>query len=214
MRCAPGRGPDPGQALGEIGRPVRHRPPGEQFIEKGGDHRHPLRRGDGILALAEEGFSLRETATLLGLSHQRVDQILGSHCERKQSNVLVLCEGPSDAAWLRQAMPSAERGDFAPVFVVVGGSLDSWVVAAGGREDKQARNHFWALLQEVASRASGDRNRTDPKVSSRASDWSPQDSRRSRQEAAVAARGKAGRTTKRLPSISSNRSPQSWVLNA
>jgi hypothetical protein len=142
-------------------------------------------------ALAEEGFSLRETATLLGLSHQRVDQILGSHSERKQSNVLVLCEGPSDAAWLRQAMPSAERGDFAPVFVVVGGSLDSWVVAAGDREDEQARNHFWALLQKAASRASGDRNRTDPKVSSRASDWSPQDSRRSRQEAAVAARGKA-----------------------
>lgn len=29
-------------------------------------------------ALAEGGYSLRETATLLGLSHQRVDQILGS----------------------------------------------------------------------------------------------------------------------------------------
>lgn len=90
-------------------------------------------------------------------------------------------------------MPSAERGDFAPVFVVVGGSLDSWVVAAGDREDKQARNHFWALLQEVASRASGDRNRTDPKVSSRASDWSPQDSRRSRPDHPHRCRSRAGR---------------------
>jgi hypothetical protein len=37
-------------------------------------------------ALAERGYSLRETATLLGLSHQRVDQILGSNIDREGPN--------------------------------------------------------------------------------------------------------------------------------
>jgi hypothetical protein len=42
-----------------------------------------------VRQLADRGYSLRETATLLGLSYQRVDQILGSHADLRHSDVLV-----------------------------------------------------------------------------------------------------------------------------
>jgi hypothetical protein len=113
-------------------------------------------------ALAEEGYSLRETATLLGLSHQRVDQILGSHSDRKQSNILVFCEGPTDAAWLRQTLPVAERDDLAALFIVVGGSLGSQGIPHGDQVHAQLTNRFRALLREAASFRSGeDHHSTD-----------------------------------------------------
>lgn len=98
-------------------------------------------------ALADEGYSLREAATLLGLSHQRVDQILGSHSDRKQSNVMVICEGPSDAAWLRQAAGE----DFAAIVVVAAGSVGSWLISHGDVSDAHITNRFRAFLHEAAS---------------------------------------------------------------
>jgi hypothetical protein len=124
-------------------------------------------------ALAEEGYSLRETATLLGLSHQRVDQILGSRSERRQSDFFVFCEGPADAAWLRHAMPAASRDDFAPVFVVVGGgSVGSWVISHGHGhgEGEDLRNQFKALLREAASRVDANPGYTDQEAPSRTSE--------------------------------------------
>ena len=110
------------------------------------------RSATAAMALAEEGYSLRETATLLGLSHQRVDQILGSrHADRKQSNVIVICEGASDAAWLRHAMPAAARANFAAILVLGAGSIGSSVISHGAQLDAKITSRFRALLHEATS---------------------------------------------------------------
>ena len=111
-------------------------------------------------ALADEGYSLRETATLLGISHQRVDQIL-SHSERQRSNVVVICEGPSDAALLRQVMPASAREDFATIFVVGTGSVGSWVISHRDALDAQFTNRCRALVHEAASLTDEDHRRDE-----------------------------------------------------
>jgi hypothetical protein len=98
-------------------------------------------------ALAEKGYSLRETATLLGLSHQRVDQLLERRAESDLSQAsvwMIECKSYANLArpflWgaqspgevdallvLRQRAPQADRDAFRYEEVVR--QLDAWLRA-------------------------------------------------------------------------------------
>jgi hypothetical protein len=109
------------------------------------------RSAAAVKALTAEGYSLRETATLLGLSHQRVDQILGHHFDRKPSNLVVFCEGHSDAALLRRALPTVTGREPGPLIVAVGGLSSFWLISASYRMDTEVASKLRALLREAAT---------------------------------------------------------------
>jgi hypothetical protein len=108
-------------------------------------------------ALAEQGYSLRDTAALLSLSHQRVDQILTSHSDRKPSSIVVFCEGSAEADWLRQALPDG----FSDFFIVVGATPVPHQRADVDEVGSEFERRFRALLREAASRMSEEHDRAD-----------------------------------------------------
>lgn len=154
------------QIPGEPGDLVCQAKCARAWLEVAQDHWHE-RSAAAAGALAEEGFSLRETATLLGLSHQRVDQILASHSDRERSNIVVFCEGSTDAAWLHEALPTAEQDDVSALFIVVGGSLNSREHSGCSSMESRFASQFRALLREAASRVAGEDLASDSKVRAR-----------------------------------------------
>jgi hypothetical protein len=154
------------QLPGELGELVHQARGARAWLDAAQDLWHERSRV-AARALAEAGYSLRETATLLGLSHQRVDQLLASHSDRKHSNILVLCEGPSEAAWLRQVLPVASSDDLSVLFVVMGGSLGPQGSSHDDQADTQLVNRFMTLLREAASRFGENRHATDAEVPAR-----------------------------------------------
>lgn len=105
-----------------------------------------------VRALAGMGYSLRETATLLGLSHQRVDQLLEGHADNKQSTVLVFqCKCSMNAESRNPASPESANIDAVLVVNSNRALHDTWTASDGSVMESHFRDCVKAITRQVES---------------------------------------------------------------
>jgi transcriptional regulator with XRE-family HTH domain len=138
---------------GEVGEVVRQTNAARAWLE-GAQALWQERSAMAAKVLADAGYSLRETATLLGLSHQRVDQLLGGGTNQEQSKVVILCEGVTDARALQQIVSSA-RHEPLPDFVMLVANRDiSWLISRSENMDSEFEDRVRTLVQKAAEQLS------------------------------------------------------------